>query len=304
MINEYKLPIQLNVPQDFYQEETRCGYFVSSEMKKIWAVELDLLYKFQLVCKKYDIKYYADSGTLIGAVRHSGFIPWDDDIDLVMFREDYNKLLEVADKEFMYPYFLQNTYSDKMYFRGHSQLRNSKTTGFITSDIGKPYNKGIFIDIFVVDVIPDNIVLRKKYIKNINKKWDSLLLNEYYRKNPDPIFVKIHKLLIKHIYYRIFNYKYVFKKYEEYCAKYNNSDNESISYVEYSRGKEKHIWEKKWFNSISTVPFEFLTIEIPDGYDKRLKKEYGDYMTIKKSPNTHGEVTFDVNTSYEDYIIR
>ena len=86
------LNIKLELPEGFLEEEERDGYLVSAEMKKIWAVELDLLNEFMRVCKEHDIRWFADGGTILGAIRHNGMIPWDDDIDVCMYREDYEKL--------------------------------------------------------------------------------------------------------------------------------------------------------------------------------------------------------------------
>ena len=88
-----ELPIKLKLPEGFLEPEERCGYQVTTKLKKIWAVELDLLDQFQKVCAKHNIKYQVFAGTLLGAVRHKGFIPWDDDIDVCMPREDYDKIL-------------------------------------------------------------------------------------------------------------------------------------------------------------------------------------------------------------------
>ena len=78
--------IKLKLSEDFFKEEVRNDYTVSPEMKKVWAVELDLLDQLDRVCQKYDIPWYLSGGSLLGAVRHQGYIPWDDDIDLMMYR--------------------------------------------------------------------------------------------------------------------------------------------------------------------------------------------------------------------------
>ena len=92
------------------EEEIICNFRVSSKRKKVWKVELDLLNNFIEICNKYKLTYFAIGGTLLGAIRHKGFIPWDDDIDIGMPREDYNKLLEIAKKEFKNPIFFQTPY--------------------------------------------------------------------------------------------------------------------------------------------------------------------------------------------------
>ncbi|MBO7379018.1 MAG: LicD family protein, partial [Bacteroidales bacterium] len=80
--------LKYSVPESFLQEETRNGYMVTAHMKQVWAVQLDLLQELLRVCNEHGLKVFADSGTLIGAVRDHGFIPWDDDIDMCMLRED------------------------------------------------------------------------------------------------------------------------------------------------------------------------------------------------------------------------
>lgn len=166
------LPIKLKLPEHFLDEEIRCNYTVSHKMKKVWAVELDLLNEFMRVCKKYNITYYADAGTSLGAVRHKGFIPWDDDIDVMMFRDQYQKLCKIAKKEFKHPYFFQTEDTDPGSLRGHAQLRNSLTTGILQCELaGKwGYNQGIFLDIFPIDSIPDDDEIFSKMQKSLSNK--------------------------------------------------------------------------------------------------------------------------------------
>ena len=106
------IELNINIPDSFLDEEERCGYIVSKQMKEVWAVELDLLAELLRVCKKHGIKVFASGGTMLGAIRHKGFIPWDDDIDMMMFRSDYDKLCAIAAEEFVEPYFFQTEYTD------------------------------------------------------------------------------------------------------------------------------------------------------------------------------------------------
>lgn len=149
------MQLKYNIPDGFLNEETRGGYTVSSEMKKVWAVELDLLQYLLEVCERHNLRIYAEGGTLLGAVRHKGYIPWDDDIDMIMLREDYDKLMSLAD-EFKHPYFLQNVYTDAHYTHRHAQIRNCNTACWAkhAKKRREKYNQGIFIDIFPADNMP------------------------------------------------------------------------------------------------------------------------------------------------------
>ena len=105
------IKLKINIPPTFFDEEVRCNYIVKSLMKEVWAVEMDLLEEAKRVFEKYNLRWYAIGGTLLGAVRHKGFIPWDDDIDIAMPRSDYAKSQELAGDEFCYPYFLHRSRS-------------------------------------------------------------------------------------------------------------------------------------------------------------------------------------------------
>ena len=168
--------IKTEMPSSFFEESevvyNKNGdiYQISAEMKKVWAVQIDLLKELERVCNKYNIKYFACGGTLLGSVRHQGYIPWDDDIDIMMIRDEYEKLLEHKD-EFQSPYFLQTPYTDENgYFDSNIKLRNSYTTGFMPQDLHLKINKGIFIDIVPLDAIPDDEKLRKKFLNKALRK--------------------------------------------------------------------------------------------------------------------------------------
>ena len=110
---------------DFLEDEIRCGYIVSSEMKELWSIELELMEKFISVCNKYNLSWWVSGGSLLGAVRHQGFIPWDDDIDVCMPRKDYDILQSVASQEFAEKYFFQTGFVEEDAYRINAKIRKS-----------------------------------------------------------------------------------------------------------------------------------------------------------------------------------
>ena len=147
--------IRLKLPDGFLDEEERCGYRVSKEMKKVWAVELDLLAEFDRVCRKHNLRYLATGGTLLGAVRHQGYIPWDDDLDIEMLREDYLKLLKVLPSELPDNYALQTNETDPGYFFTYAKLRDKRSTLSEVNHYDRIFRyKGIYIDIFPLEKNP------------------------------------------------------------------------------------------------------------------------------------------------------
>lgn len=310
--------LNINLPNDFLNEEVRCGYLITREMKKVWAVELDLLAEFNRVCKKYHINYCADAGTLLGAIRHNGFIPWDNDIDLAMTRAEYEKLCKVAPQEFKEPYFFQTEETDPGTVRCHAQLRNSQTTGMLIfeKEMGCRFNQGIFLDIFPFDAVPLN---KNELIKFYNrlykkkKKLHSIMWNYKYfyphikkKKNGKFDWQEGARRFLKHIQYQITkpDYKKVFEDFNRECQKYNLDENTNmIAAFCLLIGMDRIQRFREDFDDLIEVDFEFLKIPVFRQYDRDLKILYGpNYMTPIQAETVHGNIFFDAEKPYTKYL--
>lgn len=302
-----KLNIQL--PQDFLNEETRCGFLVNETMKELWAVLLDLLMEFNRVCSKYNIQYIASGGTMLGAIRHHGFIPWDDDLDLMMPREDYNRLCEIAPKAFSNPYFFQTEYTDHGFMRGFARLRNSDTAGIQKFEFNKhfTFNQGIFIDIFPMDeVVSDEYKLKAQSRRS--KRLFSLAcimseMTDRFPPNRKPHWKFFYKVLGHYLFGRIINsfrlQDWFLAKFDKECSKYNGTGQPTWSLLSFQFNNRKHDLPKYELDDVVYVDFEFMKIPVPKQYDVHLKNKYGDYMNPKQIPNYHGDVYFDTKQSYK-----
>lgn len=298
--------IKLELPEGYLAEEERCGYTISTEMKKVWAVELDLLAELDRVCKKNNLQYLATGGTLLGAVRHQGFIPWDDDIDLMMSRADYEKLCEVAPDEFQHPYFFQTEYTDLGSLRGHAQLRNSDTTGMMAWEAkNTPINQGIFIDIFPLDVVTDDAVKLQTQIKTAIHYREKMLdcFRREYRYNHKG---KTLKRRIGHILMKLqgkkADYHELYKKYEQECMKYNDEDSKYVSLFSFQPDNPKHYKFREDLADVIEVPFEMLTMPITKECDRVLTLQYGDWHTFQIGGNIHSGLIFDTEVGYKEYL--
>lgn len=295
------LPIELSLDEDFFQEETRNGFFITKKRKEIWAVELDLLAQFDRVCRKYNLTYYLDGGTLLGAVRHHGFIPWDDDIDVEMFRNDYDKLLQIAGQEFKEPYFFQSAYSDTGYVRGHAQLRNSHTCGALPKEASHvKFNQGMFLDIFVLDGVPDDPKQRIEQAETLQKYSGKMV------RIACPLMYSrlkyLLKLLRRWFYIKTGLLKHMYGQFERCARQYDGSEHVSLLTF-YKAAEEDMIFRKESYSDILYVPFESLECPIPSGYKEILTAYYGkDFMIPQKAPSVHGELILDTEKSYLDVL--
>ena len=285
------------------QEETRNGYTISAEMKAVWAVQLKMAKYLLDVCKKYNLKIWADGGTLLGTVREKGYIPWDDDIDMLMPRADYDKLISIADKEFKAPYHLQSFGRARNYYRGHAQMRCDGTTAILPPDLWQPFHQGIFIDIFVYDTIPNrDCVEWEEAINRADLIQHTLKSLSFRGKLTSPKYLL--ESLKSNIYCFFQGRKKLIKEYEDLFRQFDTPNNTRIAPPCFFRTNlDGSIKEKEWYRETIFLPFEDMLMPVPIGYDLVLRTQYGeDYMIPKRAPSIHGEVIFDTTQDYKQVL--
>ncbi len=285
----------MRLTDEFYKEEIKDGYFVTSIKKQVWAVELDLLEQLSAICERHKIKYFAIGGTLLGAVRHKGFIPWDDDIDIGMLRQDYDRFLHVCEKELKAPYFLQTTMTDHCY-RAHAQIRNSSTTGYAAIDETLNCNKGIFIDIFPLDGVADEPTLYRLQMLEM-KFWNRLFMNYYYfdvmHPNPAVPMVLAHRAVVFCL--DTIGLRRCYQHFDHVSARYSSGTTKKVGELSILFDDRRYQWKQDCFFETVLLPFEQGTIPVPKNYRYFLKRTFGDYMKFPENKTEralHGEMVF------------
>lgn len=280
----------------------RCAFVAKeTELRKVQKTELELTKVFLEVCREHGLRCYADGGTLLGAVRHGGFIPWDDDMDFAMPRTDYDKLMEIGPQVFREPIFFQSAYTDTDYVRPHVQLRNSRTCGALKDELMyAKFNQGIFIDIFPLDDVPaGGLCSFAQWVEVMLYK--KLLAGLYMPIRRDaPALKKVAKKLLRTLRGK-FDRKALYRRFEAACAKY---EGKSDAFTLLSLYNKWHFrWLKKnWYAQTVEIQFEGITLPCPCGYEKVLETKYGDWKTEKRVETQHGQMIFDVTESYQNII--
>ena len=257
-----------------------CVEYDDDVLEHLHNVQLMIFKDFIELCEKHNLTYFAAYGTVLGAIRHKGFIPWDDDIDLFMFREDYEKFLKIMQNEKQDKYTLLCwEHYDDYYFPFAKLSLNGTKIGAIWAD-NSNFDVGINIDIFPLDNLPDNKFKKYFFIKK------SCFLHNFFflfRVICNDIYVSKNKERVGKFIKSLFKFLHLkpklFRKIQRNLAfKYSDKDCQEV--IDLGGFKSDHGLPKSLFKSGKKVPFESLNIIVPENYDSFLKIEYGDYMKL------------------------
>lgn len=300
------LPIKINLPSGFLSEEFRCGYLVSEKRKRVWAVELDLVSEFSRVCEKHGIRWSVAFGTMIGAVRHKGFIPWDDDFDVMLERKEFEKLVRVAPEAFTHPYFFQHALSDRKIFTPLARLRNSETTGYVSGSPKEGYNNGIYLDVYCMDANPQS---RLKYLwKHFLKRCIGKMMGVYYQEAAkDKSFFQRCSFALKPLFH-IVSYERLWTWYCSVMSLYNDSEQHYSHMLTAALCGRKDWVLRQELSDTVMLPYEFITVPVIKCYDKYLRMAYGDYLKFPPSEQRgkwhEGQISFEPDIPYDRYFAR
>lgn len=262
-----------------------------SDRKRIQYKELQILKEINRICRNHQISYSVAYGSMIGTVRHHGFIPWDDDVDILMLRKDYMRFKEICKIELRKDFFYQSNETDPQYFYLFDKIRLNGTV-FKESFVAE-YNihHGIYIDIFPIDYLPNNKWKQKlQYVEfhffrlGVQSKY--LILNARTGKK------KWGAALLR-LVYAPFSLIWLYKKAHDVAMAYNLKGSHKQLASFFSPYKKKDIFPFELFSEYIESDFEGEKIMIIKEYDKVLKQLYGDYMNLppKEARVSHHNIT-------------
>lgn len=279
------------VDNSYYESEVREGFYVPSMMKRCWAAQIEVLEVVSKICRKYGIHYFADSGTLLGAIRHKGFIPWDDDIDIAMKRTDYERFLSVAESELpegFAVHTIRNDYKRESYCARVVNSDGGMLDGYRIKDFhGFLYGAGI--DIFALDIIPrdkEQETLRDTIVDYIS---GTIFAYDSGKDANNDNLKKIEELCATSFDYGG-DIKYQLRVLSErLISLFSEEDGEELcEYLQWKKSDcQKFYYDKSWYDEGILVPFENIEIMVPKNYHEVLKRQFGNYMEIVKAGSLH-----------------
>ena len=256
------------------------------DIKHLHSTLLILMDEIDRVCEKNKIDYTLTGGSMLGAVRHKGFIPWDDDMDIALTRENYDKLL-ACEKNFGEKYFLQTNKSDPNFYYGYAKSLLNETVTVEYGHENTKYKKGIFIDIFPLDNVPEKKILRNKQ-KKINYIIQKILRQKMSIK--DNSSWRIRQKILAKILKMISSFFSGSRLMDIIDKNMKIVQFENVNYITNlcgMYGYEKESANKEWFKEYEKIQFEDRKYSVIKERDKYLTKIYGDYMKLPPMEKRH-----------------
>ncbi len=269
------------------QGEMREGYYVQPMLKRLWAVQLDILNEIDAICRRHNIRYYGWFGTLLGAVRHRGFIPWDDDTDLAMLREDFDRFRYYAKMELPKEWHMAEEYPSWVSVFHTNTIRLDQE--FLNKYHGCPLITGV--DIFCLDRTPLNKSDEDIHLNLFNAvyslcvNWDLPEEDMLWKDNNKWSFLKEIEELTSQNFDRqrpIKNQLYFLA--DRIAAMYWEDGSDEVTRVRRLSWDTRYRIPRSTFDKVIEIPFEHMMLPVPEDYDLVCRLEYGnDYMTPIKA---------------------
>lgn len=276
--------------EKYFEGEERDGFFVEEMMKRAWAAQMKVLDEIGRVCKKYNLTYFADCGTLLGAVRHHGFVPWDDDMDICMKPRDYRRFLEVAPAELPGSFKVLSLYTHNEYDEIFARVVNSSKINasqeWLQEWYGCPFACGV--DIFPLNYMPEDkeeLQIQKNLYKIVRSAWASC---EKKTEELEKVLKSVEELcgvtldragdLKRQLAYLM----------ESIRTMYDEEEKGELTKLHTSLKKERwHVPQEAYAKAVPMC-FEGMEISVPVGWELVLKAQYGeDYMTPVRGGQKH-----------------
>jgi lipopolysaccharide cholinephosphotransferase len=244
-------------------------------LRQIQLIQLEMLIEVDRICKKCNINYNIIAGTLLGAVRHKGYIPWDDDADVAFLRQEYERFREACKTELDTTrfYFQDHRWTDG-YRWGYGKIRRKDTLFLRENQEHMPYDQGIFIDIFPLDNVPDNYLLR--LLHNLSCTCIRKVLWSAVGRISDknPLLRRLYQLLYK------IPTKVVFDLYHKLIAISNRKETKMVRILMFPTPNKCFGYSRKWYEHSANYTFEQYIFKGIEQYDEYLSFKFGNYMTL------------------------